>query len=361
MKVAVDSRNLIGSRAGVGRYLQNLLEHFTSLCNHSFYIYSHREVVDRIIHVNYHYMVLRGHPLFWKQVLLPLHQLRHNYDLLFVPTYSSPVFFKGKVLLTVHDLIFAKYPQWANWKQSIRFSVVVPMTIRRADCLIAVSETTANDIIALTGIPHSRIEVVHLGVDKIFCERSESGSRQLREKYKIDYPYILHVGSIHPRRNIKRLIEAFLFLKNEKKIAHHLILIGLNFHRSSEFRNNSVHRDIHYFGFVPDDDLVDFYSQAEIFVYPSLYEGFGLPVIEAMACGTPVITSNVSSLPEVAGDAALLVDPESTGSIADAIQKLIFQQGLRRELIDKGRERSAQFTWEKASLQTCQIMDRLIS
>ena len=359
MNVAVDARNLIGSRTGVGRYLQKLLEDFTEISDDSFFIYSHDVIVEKIEHDRYHYKVLSGHPLVWKQLLMPVHQLRYNYDLVFVPTYSSPVFYPGKVLLTIHDLIFTKHPEWANWKQAVRFRAIVPKTAKFADRIIAVSEATRKDIIELTGVSSTKIDVVYLGVEDKFRSLTEDTLNIFRDKYNIRYPYILHVGSIHPRRNIKRLCQVFRRLKEEKKINHHLVLAGLDLDHTSQLSSYLELPDIHWVGYVPEEDLVGFFNAADLFIYPSLYEGFGLPVLEAMACGTPVITSNVSSLPEVAGDAALLIEPDDEEDMMRAISRILSEKSLAREMAEKGLERSKQYTWEKTSEQTLQIIQSM--
>jgi glycosyltransferase involved in cell wall biosynthesis len=343
MKIAIDGRNLIGSRTGVGRYLQNLLPHLTQHGKHDFYIYSHHTVQDVIPdRPRCHYMKLPGPPLIWKQILLPIQQLKHRYDLFFIPTYSSPVLMQ-------------------NWYQAARFRVIVPYTAKQAEYIIAVSEATRRDIIELTGVPNHKIEVVYLGVEDIFRKLPDQQREAFRERYQISFPFLLHVGSIHPRRNMQRLLEAFVYLKQEKKIAHHLVLVGLLLDQKSELNAFLSHPDIHYFGFVSDHDLVGFYNEAQVFIYPSLYEGFGLPVLEAMSCGTAVITSNVSSLPEVAGDAALLVDPFSREAIMQAILDLTSNDDLRRELIERGQERSRQFSWQKTGQQTLALMEHLMS
>ena len=362
MQIAVEARYLAGNRTGVGRYLLNLLRFLPQLSNeHEYFLYSDRLMEQPIVDDNIHYRILKGHRLLWKHILLPIEQRKKQIDLMFIPSYSAPLLNLGKTIVTIHDLIATRHPEWTTKSQSLRFATVVKYAARKADYIIAVSEMTRKDILELTGVPEDKVKVIYEGVDEHFLKLPSNKLEEFRNKYKLDQPYILYVGSIHPRRNIKRLIEAFIYLKKEKRIEHKLVLIGLVLQQGSQLKDwiseSQLEDQILTYGFVPDDDLVKFYNFADIFIYPSLYEGFGLPILEAMACETPVITSNTSSLPEVAGDTAILIDPCDVKQIADAINQLIDDSSLREKLIARGKERCKQFSWRQAAVETLRLFE----
>jgi len=365
LKIAVDARNLVAESSGVARYLSNLLRFFHTISNkHEFFIYSHKPIDEIITNRNYYYQVLKGHPIIWKQFLLPIIQLKRQYDLLFVPTYSTPYFFPGKVVVTIHDLIFCRHPEWTDKKQALRFATIVRHSAKKADHIIAVSEATKKDILDLTDVPEDKVTVIYEGVDEIFRQLDQHGLDRIREKHQLRHPFILHVGAIHPRRNISRLIEAFAFLRREKNCQHELRLVGsISDKEASELQYKTqklgIEDVVHCHGILSDQDLVGFYNLADVFIYPSLYEGFGLPVLESMACGTPVITSNRSSLPELAGDAAILVDPESVDEIAYAIHELISNRDLRKQLVECGTIRVQKFSWLKTTKQTLKLFEQV--
>lgn len=361
MKIGVDARNLMGQRTGVGRYLINLLRHFAdSPQSHDFYLFSN-SVIENLSLPGLHHRTVKGPNLFWKQVILPYEQWKNKCDVLFIPTYSTPIFNPIKTVVTIHDLIFLLYPEWATRNQRNRFSTIVKHSACRADCVIAVSESTRADILKYTGVKNDKVEVVYEGVDEQFRVLNTIDEASFLNRYNLDKPFILFVGSIHPRRNVQRVIESFVQLKVEKKIDHQLVLIGLKQQLdpsiSHLIHERNIDQSISMLGFVPDEDLVKFYNLADIFIYPSLYEGFGLPVLEAMACGTPVITSNTSSLPEVAGDAAVLIDPSNQSQMVDAIQNIVENRAWAEELKERGLERCKKFSWKSAAKTTCEIFE----
>jgi len=249
--------------------------------------------------------------------------------------------------------------------------------LQRADCVIAVSASTRRDVQNYLGIPPERVRLVYNAPDPDFFRhghaadaraagpQTEERERQrVLERYQITYPYLLYAGNIRPQKNIPRLVEAFAVAQNE--LASHpvykdlrLIIIGDEIARNPAVRRAILHSRIEnrarFLGFVPFDTLRAFYESAEAFVFPSLYEGFGLPPLEAMATGTPVITSNVGSLPEAVGDAAMLVNPENVFDIARGIIEVLLDADLRATLIRRGRERVARFSWERTAREVLEI------
>ena len=363
MDIAVEARYLVGNRTGVGRYLLNLLRFLPELSEeHEYFLYSNRFTEKPIEHDKINYVELEGHRLLWKHILLPIEQVKRKFDLVFIPSYSAPLFSFGKTVVTIHDLIATRHPEWTTKNQSFRFATVVKYAARKANYIIAVSEASRKDILELTGVAQDKVVVVYSGVDEHFQKLPSEHLIDFTKKYNLQQPFILYVGSIHPRRNIQKLIEAFVHLKKEKQIKHKLILIGLVLQQASQLtkwiNDSNIAEDILSVGFVSDEDLVKFYNMADLFIYPSLYEGFGFPVLEAMACGTPVITSNVSSLPEVAGNAAILIDPLNVMEMADSIYRLISNSALRQEFVERGFERCKQFSWRQAAEETLNLFEK---
>jgi glycosyltransferase involved in cell wall biosynthesis len=361
MRIAIDARDLARNITGVGRYLTNLIRNWVAESDkNQFLLYSDQPVQFNFQTQHITEKILQGHPILWKQILLPLTKIMHDHDLIFSPSYSAPLFTIEKTVVTIHDLVAVLKPEWTSKSQHLRFKTIVNLSAKCSTKIIAVSETTRNDIIEITGIPSNKIAVVYEGVDEMF---KVIGSQDGISIPGSDKPFILFVGSIHPRRNIKRLIQAFNAMKNNGQLKHKLVLVGMVLQESralSEWINTSRwKKDIICLNYVTDENLVRLYNTAELFVYPSLYEGFGLPVLEAMACGTPVITSNVSSLPEVAGSAAILVDPYSVEDIIKAIKNIVQDKELKNDLIERGLERSKVFSWGKASKETLEIFENL--
>ena len=236
---------------------------------------------------------------------------------------------------------------------------VLPMLIRRLTHVLTVSECSKRDIVEYAGVPPERVTVTPLAADPLLYwpRNKQEAAAALPPSYGIRSPFILYTSRLeHPGKNHIQLIRAFAKLKREEKIPHQLVLAGSDWggaeHVHQAAAKSGCERDIVFTGFMPGKDLPTLCQAADIFVFPSLYEGFGLPVLEAMSCGTPVACSNVSSLPEVAGDAAVLFDPNEEDSIASAIGSIITRDGLAQSLALRGVERARQFSWSKTAAQT---------
>ncbi|HYM09163.1 MAG TPA: glycosyltransferase family 1 protein [Bryobacterales bacterium] len=293
-------------------------------------------------------------------------------DVFHVPHRTAPYFLPCPYVTTVHDLDQILFQEaFGSRFRAEAFSHVLRHGLRRADRIIAVSEATKHDLVALLGVPAGHIEVVHNAIDEQFTRRdAEADRRRTLERYQVDYPFLLYVGNIQPQKNLPRLVEAFAVVQSE--LEQHprfrelrLIIIGdeLASHpdlRRSVIRSRVQHR-VRFLGFVPVETLRIFYSSAAAFVFPSLYEGFGLPPLEAMAQGTPVVTSNVSSLPEVVGEAAVLVNPENVFDIARGIKQALVDDDLREALIARGREQAARFSWDRAAQRVLEIYREVAS
>jgi glycosyltransferase involved in cell wall biosynthesis len=267
-----------------------------------------------------------------------------------------PTLFGTTAIVTVYDLSFVRAPESSSPRLRAFLNRVVPGSVGRADCVLVDSRMTRDDLVELYGVDGDKIVVLWGGVDKKFVPVFSSDLfMTMRSKYTIgERPYILSVGTVQPRKNYSRLIQAVWQLRSQGYDLDLVISGGRGWLEDAIYetiKTYNMQEHVHMIGYADDADLPALYSGAVCVALPSLYEGFGLPVLEAMACGTPVVTSNVSSLPEVAGDAAVLVDPYDVEAIAHAIQTVVDDEALRQRLITGGLERASQFTWSRAAKQ----------
>jgi len=303
-----------------------------------------------------------------------LHRLAPS--LVHIPLNQVPLLMREPYVVTIHDLASLLFETSSGIRMDVRRSLL-RRGLLHARRIIAVSEATCRDLRERLGIPQDRIRLVYNAPNPDFFrpprpadargagpQREELERARILERYQIHYPFLLYAGNIRPQKNIPRLVEAFA-LAREQLSSHpvfrdlHLIIIGDEISRYPSVRRaviqTRMERVVRFLGFVPFDTLRIFFESAAVFVFPSLYEGFGLPPLEAMACGTPVVTSNVSSLPEVAGDAAVLVNPENVFEIARGIKEVLLDEDLRRRLIAKGKAQAARFSWERTARQVLEV------
>src|SRR4051794_16678268 len=285
-------------------------------------------------------------------------------DLFHIPLNRVPLMMRRPYVVTIHDMASLLFEQGKSWRNSLR-----QYTFRRgligADRVIAVSASTRRDVENLMGVPRSRIRLVYSAPNPAFFEHEDPAERErILERYQIHYPFLLYAGAIRPQKNIPRLVEAFAIAR--AAFADHpeyrdlrLIIIGDEISRYPSVRQavmqSRVEDAVRFLGFVPFDTMRVFYGAASAFVFPSLYEGFGLPPLEAMASGTPVITSSMSSLPEVVGSAAMLVNPENVFDIARGIKEVLLNPALRLQLIEAGKIHAAKYSWKSTAQQVLEI------
>jgi len=353
--VAIDVSSLNLTGAGTTTYLvelMNSIESFDRGIVFNKYDYRHFFSRDNRI-LRKVDTVLRE--IIWQQFLLPSYAKNSKVDILHVPAMISPLKCRVPVVLTIHDTYVIRSPlSFPVWQRTIANSLL-PACIERADKLLAVSHFTKREILELyPRIPESKIEVTWLGVHQRFRVMGEGPKEEARTTYNLDKPFILSVSTIEPRKNLKLLINAYANIKD--CIDHDLVLTGVYGWKSKDLysmvRDFGLLDRVKFTGYVPQHILPLLYNLADLFVYPSLYEGFGLPPLEAMACGCPVITSNVASLPEVVGDAALTFNPLSVDALACSIEQLLKDSGKRNSLKTKGMDRAKQFTWERCAHAT---------
>ena len=289
--------------------------------------------------------ILKGVPYWRKQVIRDRLDVFHT---AYYPVPKLPV----PVVLTVNDVRFAHLPDTYPLLRRLFLRLVVQSSLKVADRIIAISQNTKDDLIHLFGVKQAKIDVVHIAADPQFCSvKNVSKLARVRQKYSLPEHFILYVGHLEPRKNIERLVAAFDQLHN--KLRHYLVILGKPNFIFEETIKQAYQSDcaskVLFTGYVEDSDMAAIYTLADLLVFPSLHEGFGVPVLEAMACGTPVLTSNISALPEVAGDAAILVDPYSVESIANGILAILSDEKLRYRLIEKGFERIKVFNRKESA------------
>jgi glycosyltransferase involved in cell wall biosynthesis len=367
LELVIDYTPAVHQRAGIGRYTRGLVQALAGLDARNRYTLmvlgrSDAHYVPPQLPSNFR---LRYVPLSdrWATVLwyrlnlpLPVDLLAGRADLFHGPSFTLPPSFMPS-LLTVHDLSFVRYPQGAHPALLAWLIRAVPRSLQRARHVLADSESTRRDLIELMNLPPDRITVIGAGVERRFRPVTDPASlAEVRARYRLPERFILGVSTLEPRKNFTGLIAAY----NQLAEAHprlsadlHLVIAGgrgwLYDDIFAAAEASPVRQRIHFAGFVADEDLPALYSQAAAFAFPSHYEGFGIPVLEAMACGTPVVCADNSSLPEVAGDAALLVDAADVHGLAEAMHRLLVDSSLRERLIGRGFEQAKKFTWEEAA------------
>jgi glycosyltransferase involved in cell wall biosynthesis len=300
-------------------------------------------------------------PRLWTHLRLAWELGRHPPDVLFVPSHVMPLICPVRAVVTVHDLGYLHYPEAHRPFDRWYLDWTTRRHARLATAIIADSQATRGDLVDLYQTDPTRIFVVYPGRDEaIGREEDPSAIRAVKARYGIHGDYLLYLGTLQPRKNLVRLVEAFACLQPQPA-ALQLVLAGQEGWLYDELfaRVESLGLGAHvvFAGYVAEDDKAALLSGALSLVYPSLYEGFGLPVLEAMACGTPVLTSNVSSLPEVAGDAALLVDPMDVNAIATGMSRLVTDADLRKALVEKGNAQVRKYSWSNAGREILQVLE----
>ena len=303
--------------------------------------------------------------IVWEQTGLPASAASRRVRLLHGTVNVIPMAFPGATVATVHDLSFLRLPDQFPRMKANYLRYAVDLSARRATHLIAVSEHTRRDVIELLHVPEERISVVYSGASPDFRPLPHSACVEFRRRHFDGRPLILHVGTLQPRKNVDVLIRSFAHLRRTRDIPHVLALVGARGWMYRELFDlvvrEGVSEHVRFVDFVPSGDLPLWYNSADLFAYPSAYEGFGLPVLEAMACGVPVITSAASALAELAGEAAVTVSPGSQEALQLALIRVLDDEQLRADLSRRGLVRAAEFTWSRTARDTAAIYDRVLA
>lgn len=309
------------------------------------------------------------HPIiriFWEQFIQPFALRKERIDLYHGLAFAGPLAISIPWLVTVYDLSFVRYPQLFNAANRIYLTWAVRQSARRANRLIAISTSTKRDLVEMFSAREEQVVVVYCGADPRFAPSQDKIKlAQFRQHHNLPDKIILHVGTIEPRKNIPRLLRAFARAKRAAHLPHRLVLVGARGWKYAEvaavIEQEQMTDDVIFTGYVPQDELPLWYQAADLFCYPSLYEGFGLPPLAALASGVPVVTSNTSSLPEVVGDAALQVAPTDERALADAIVRAATDLALRAQLIERGFAQAQKFSWERAGRETVSLYRAILA
>jgi glycosyltransferase involved in cell wall biosynthesis len=306
--------------------------------------------------------------ILWHQIGYPAFCRRQGYDVVFIPGGNRRLPWRSPcpTVVTCHDLGILHVPDKYDAVHAFYNRRVLPGLLRRQTRILTVSEASKQDIVSYAGVPADRIDVTYNGVDHETYQPGDAGEARayVRERYGVDTPYLLYIARIdHPGKNHIRLIEAFNRLKGATGLPHTLVLAGSDWSRADEVHaaaeQSEFAKNIVFTGFAPSADLPALYRGADLFVFPSLFEGFGIPVIEAMNCGIPVACAEISCLPEIAGDAAVYFDPYDIASIADALQRLLTDPALRAECVTTGKNRAKRYNWCDTVKRTVEILRQL--
>ncbi len=371
MHVVIDAQSLLEPLAGIGRCTSSMLKALARVdLRNQYYLYygaSFRQSRAALPHFdspNFHKKLIRFpgrvfRLLTEKLNVLPVGSLLGNYDLYHGMNYHVPrVAFPS--IVNIYDLSYLLFPQYFTGKRLNDIRGKVASSIKRADRILTGSESTKADIVNFLKVPVERIEVIQFGVEEAFKPQGSEEAVSIRKKLSLPERFILFVGTIEPRKNIISLLRAYRKLG---RVDIGLVVAGgrgwLFEEIFREVDRLNLNGKVLFPGRVPETDLPALYSAASVFVYPSVYEGFGFPPLEAMACGTPVITSNTSSLPEIVGDAGILVNPEDSDEIAEAIESVLDDDSKRDEMRTKGIERAKRFSWETCARETLRLYAEL--
>ena len=368
MHIGIDARLVYHTRAGIGQYTLRLTQalaakykriRFSLLQdrrNGQALVNAPNVAVARSLISSHHRM---------EQLLLPWAVDRLNVDVFHSPDFIPPLRAKTPSVITIHDLAFLIYPHFLT-KESARYYGQIDRAARHADQIIAVSESTKQDLIKMLGTPEDKITVIYEAADPMFQPEDRAAAlRHVQELYDLPSEFVLFVSTIEPRKNVAGLLRAYRRLRDDYKLTPALVLAGAPGWLSDDVhelvKKLGLGKQCYFLGRVSSHDLLQLYNAAQCLVQPAFYEGFGRTPLEAMACGTPVIVSNVSSLPEVVGDAALLFDPQEDEELTVAMWRVLTDKSLQEELRAKGFQRAAAFSWERAAEQTMAVYRKVSS
>ncbi|MCL5436115.1 MAG: glycosyltransferase family 4 protein [Patescibacteria group bacterium] len=379
MRIGIDCRTILnpsaGEKAGIAHYTYHLVKALLRLnrADEFMLFFDHRakNIYRDFLEPNtvirfFTYSEYKKYlPYLYSHILAASNLTAEKLDIYHSPANVVPLGYKGKYVVTIHDLAIYRDPGIFPSRQGFSIKYLVPKSLNRARKVIAVSESTKKDVLDFFKIPDERVQVIYEGVDhqRFNQETDPDATREyLRQKYRIKKSFLLFVGTLEPRKNLIRLLEAvYLLSKQDPQFLkqYQLVLAGspgwLYKEIYEEVKSRHLESCVVFTGYLPAEDVPKFYATAESFVYPSLYEGFGLPILEAFSAGVPVVTSNTSALAEVSGGAAILVDPLDIDGLARAVHKTLRDLKLREDLKARGRKRASEFSWEKCAQETMEL------
>ncbi len=362
MRIGIDTRLVFYQKAGIGQYIQGLTQALAEIDREDeFTLFASRKDGTQIVSApNFKHRMLwtPSHHRF-ETLAMSVELLPRTLDVLHSPDFIPPRFTRYPSVITVHDLAFLLYPRFLT-PQSARYYGQVDVAARHANHIIAVSQSTKRDIIRLLGVPEDKVSVIYEAAQPIFRPLDHMQAREhVAATYGITEDFVLFVSTIEPRKNLPTLLEAFRRMLDVYHPQAKLVVAGqrgwLTEQMDALVSKLQLGAHVRFLGAVPNEELLYLYNAACVFAMPSFYEGFGLPPLEALACGTPVVVSNTASLPEVVGDAGQLVDPNDVEAWSVALWRILSDATLRTEMCEKGRKRVAAFSWERAARETLNV------
>lgn len=363
MRIAINCRSFSKKNyAGIGRYARNLVQHLSEIDpKNEYWLYVRKRLFDmkrqipRAPAQNFSVKIDRFNQ--------GLERILEQVDIYHSPSPDFIPAAKAKIIVTVHDLIYKTYPQGHTPQTCETTDQQLQAIVKQADKIICCSQNTMNDLKKFFDVDEQRVRLIYQGVDKgVFYplnDEEREGAYSVLQRQGIDQPFLLFVGTIEPRKNLQNLLRAFSILKEKKKFNGKLVIIGMKGWMTEGIekttRELKVKDDLVFPGYLTDNELRGFYNLAEVFVFPSFYEGFGFPIVEAFSCGAAVVTSNVSSCPEVAAEGALTVDPHNPEDIAEAINRILEDKALKANLRQKAIDRAKAFSFQDTAEQTLEV------
>jgi len=371
MRIGINALFMIpGGVGGSETYLRNLITHLGRIDQTNEYVvFTNKESSNAfgLTSSNFREILcpiraaFRPARVIYEQLFLPLQAKKHDIEVLHSPGYTAPTVAPCPSVVTIYDLNFLRHPEDFSRLSALTLRVLVPMAAKRCDMIITLSKNSMRDIVTALGVPEGKVRVIYPAASVPLSEHGGSTMHHLRVRYGIHRRFILCVAASHPHKNLCRLVEAYHTLRKKHSIEHQLVLVGLKGRDHSRLLNLivelSLEGEVVATGWIPGEHLALLYESADVFVFPSLYEGFGIPVLEAMSHGVPVVASSASSLPEVAGDATMLVDPYRVPEIAAAIQQVLVDPVLRASLVERGYKQAQKFSWEETARQTLSVYE----
>jgi glycosyltransferase involved in cell wall biosynthesis len=371
LKIGIIYGGISEQKTGMGHYLHQVMlamkrlapDHRYVLIDHRRHPIPFRDQFENVI------IDLPRHPLgITRWMLWEVSKTLHQFDVVFSPGLYGPFRIPQGVasVMVVHDLTHYLFPRFFSFNpvQKVLDRLAFPAMVGRYDHILAVSEATRNDLASLFKVPDERITVAYHGAEEAFQPRTEDEEQGKFLKTKgLKKPFILFLGTLEPRKNIATLLRAFEGIMNQ--IPHDLVLVGQRGWKSEpifkEMERPEIKQRVHWVGYVSDPERVFFYQAADFLVYPSWYEGFGMPLLEAMQCGCPVITSKVSAMPEVVGEAGIVIDPSQTEDLKKAMLRLIHEPGRAEKMKQAGLEQAKKFSWEISARKTLEVFEKVVN
>src|SRR3989338_2228688 len=364
MRIVIDARMAIAKGYGIGRYVYNLIENlaaidrrdeFTLLVNDDFLLPIVNKASNfKLLRVNIKWLSIE------EQIRIPMLLNKLRLNLFHAASFAVPVIQPCRTVAAIYDLIHMVFPEHYTWLHRLYYQIVLRQALRNAKMIITISESSKKDLLSYYDIPDNKIAIAYPAVESKFRPISDrSAIDDFKRRHGLPGHFILHVGNRKKHKNIPGLIAAYSLLNERNKESHFLVLSGPRDNETAALVGKfHVESRIIFAGDIAEDELPLIYNAADVFVFPSLYEGFGLPPLEAMACGVPVVTSNVSSLPEVVGPAGVTIDPKNSAAIALAIAQILSDANFKERLIKRGLAQAQRFSWENCARSTLKVYEK---